>query len=459
MYTPAADEHARRIRRVHEIIRTEESFKSEYTQELAAYLFGFEEKARKGMFEELSDVSLYQWDGTDSNGLDLWLSKRGSTRAENFHQKLMAALGPWGVGAQTAHYIMLLVTFRYNVKAGIRRSNEHNFGHPYLQCIDRIQMHYLNIWGIDVFPRHKNLSQFSAVPGYSPVGIGPLHYSGEFVKEGAPHKLLKGDIKFTSERQGLECSPRHVRHPKEMKIFNDFMETHPNPSSKDWIELAKLFKQKTDYIHVFPKLPSMLRTYYKRWQDSQKIVLAEMQVKGQYDALLFDLALPVSRSEIPAVAQQEQPSRSVPLLVQAQQSVQNAAQRQQQQQQQQQVLPLAAPAQKEFVGSRVQLAGKKRPRQRCCNELFGCTKYADECNGFRSELCSELIAGRISVPETEEQQSKQAKGVKQRKEKEKQQQQKDKRKEKQKQQLLQTDKIAYLNVLFYDSFVHYISLV
>ena len=224
------------------------------------------------------------------------------------------------------------------------------------------------------------------LPNYSPVGIGNLHYSGEFVEEGPPHPLLKGDIKFTSTRQGLVCSPRHVQHPWEKKIFNDFMETHPNPSTKDWIELAKLFKEKTDYINIFPKLPSMLRTYYKRWRDSQSIVLAEMQVKGKYSDLLFALALPVSRSSIPAVAQQVEHSRYLPSSSGMQRAIHNP--------------PLAALGQQEFVGSRVQCTN--RTRRRCSNALFGCTFFADECNGYRSELCRELIAGRISLPATDD---------------------------------------------------------
>ena len=177
------------------------------------------------------------------------------------------------------------------------------------------------------------------------------------------------------------------------------METHPNPSTKDWIELAKLFKEKTDYINIFPKLPSMLRTYYKRWRDSQSqsIVLAEMQVKGKYSDLLFALALPVlSRSSIPAVAQQVEHSRSLPSSSRMQRAVHNP--------------PLAALGQQEFVGSRVQFTGThhvrlghtNRTRRRCSNALFGCTFFADECNGYRLELCRELIAGRMSLPATDD---------------------------------------------------------
>jgi hypothetical protein len=76
-----------------------------------------------------------------------WRQLRGSTRAENLHQKLNAAIGPWGIGAQSGHYIVLLVCHRYNVQTGIRRYNEHTFGHPWLQYVDQTQARIDEIFG------------------------------------------------------------------------------------------------------------------------------------------------------------------------------------------------------------------------------------------------------------------------------------------------------------------------
>ncbi len=58
---------------------------------------------------------------------------------------MSVAFGPWGVGDRTAHYVILLVSYRYNVNTGIRRYNAHNFGHTWLHFIDRIQSRILNI--------------------------------------------------------------------------------------------------------------------------------------------------------------------------------------------------------------------------------------------------------------------------------------------------------------------------
>jgi hypothetical protein len=186
MYVKAAKDHARQIGLIHRLIQDVEPMKSWYTKELQDYLLSFERKCEEGLFKELSDVAMFQWKGTDQNGLDLWLRLRGSTRAENMHQKFSNALGPWGVGAQTGHYLMLLICFRYNVQSRIRRCNGHNFGHPWLQFIDRIQTRIVNIFGADIFPRHSNLEFFQAIDDFIAVGIGPLSYSSEFLEKGAP---------------------------------------------------------------------------------------------------------------------------------------------------------------------------------------------------------------------------------------------------------------------------------
>jgi hypothetical protein len=166
MYTPDPEAHARRIRLIHHYITDTEPLKEYYTDDLRKFLVGFEKECREGLFEELGDVALFQWDGKDFNGLDLSIRFRGSNRAENIHSKMSVAFGPWGVGARTAHFVLLLVSYRYNVHTGIRRCNDHNFGHTWLHYIDRIQSRILNIFGVDVYPRHMNLAQFQPIENF-----------------------------------------------------------------------------------------------------------------------------------------------------------------------------------------------------------------------------------------------------------------------------------------------------
>jgi hypothetical protein len=73
----------------------------------------------------------------------------------------------------------------------------------------------------------------------------------------------------------LKCPPLLVDHQKEKQLFNDFLKENPKQTAKRWRGLAKLFKEKTDCTHIFPKLPTMLKLYYRQWRDSQLIVLAE----------------------------------------------------------------------------------------------------------------------------------------------------------------------------------------
>jgi hypothetical protein len=85
---------------------------------------------RAGMKKSLTFQCMSALAKSDADGLDLWKRNGGTIRCENYHQKLDSAIGPWAVGACTAHSIMVLRTFLYNVSTGISRCGERNFGHP-----------------------------------------------------------------------------------------------------------------------------------------------------------------------------------------------------------------------------------------------------------------------------------------------------------------------------------------
>jgi hypothetical protein len=117
---------------------------------------------------------MFQQDGQDKNGLNLWLRKRGSNRSKNLNQKLKVAIGPWGVGPEVGHFLLLLVSHRFNVNTGIRRNSWHDFGMPWLDSIDRVQLKCLQIFGYDPFPEHVNQLLFKGVDDFVAIGIGPL---------------------------------------------------------------------------------------------------------------------------------------------------------------------------------------------------------------------------------------------------------------------------------------------
>lgn len=154
---------------------------------------------------------------------------------------------------------------------------------------------------MDIFPPHTNMTQFKPVENFVAVGIGPLYYDSDYVDKGEANKQLTGEILFMAERMEVVCPPLHVAGPHEKKIFNDFMVSNPKPSRKTWYELAKVFKAKTNYTTIFPKLPSMLKSYYNQWRDNQAIVKAAEGMKIEYRALLFELATPAPVALHPSV--------------------------------------------------------------------------------------------------------------------------------------------------------------
>lgn len=199
---------------------------------------------------------------------------------------------------------------------------------------------------------------------------------------------------FIAQQMKLRGSPLHVEHRHEKKIFNDFMAQHPRPTSKHWRELAKLFKLLSNYKTIFPKLPSMLKAYYTRWKDTQKIVMAQEEMKASgYHELLIELAMPLAPSDAASAAIQTQLSvprelnEGVNVSVFMDEMPENPLP----------APPVAAPGQTSFVPS----AGGTRRDQRCCY-FPSCNKMASECNGYKSGMCVEVSSGRVSLPSPEE---------------------------------------------------------
>jgi hypothetical protein len=43
---------------------------------------------------------------------------------------------------KTGHYLLVLISYRFNVSTRVNRLGRHDFGHPYLHLIDRLQDRY-----------------------------------------------------------------------------------------------------------------------------------------------------------------------------------------------------------------------------------------------------------------------------------------------------------------------------
>lgn len=270
MYTPKADEHAAMMRSVHHIIKADKELQKYYTDDLKEYYESFEDRIRRGWFEEIEDVIMHEQKGHDKHGLPIFIRKRGTVRAENIHQKMKVAIGPWGIGARSAHYLLVLLIHRYNVASNIRRRGHHNFGHCELWLIDRIQIRIREIYNVLIYPRHPNVMEFKPIDMVS-VGIAPLSYDADFVDKGPPDPKLRGDVKFIAEQTGLVLPLFPIATKEEIKIFTEFMGQYPQPTDANFKILAKRYKAKANGDSVFPKLPSMVKSYYSRWKKNQEI--------------------------------------------------------------------------------------------------------------------------------------------------------------------------------------------
>ena len=127
------------------------------------------------------------------------------------------------------------------------------------------------------------------------MGIGPLNYNTDYVShlqdEELPDKNLSGGLKFLAERMKLRGPPLDVSTAKEIQIFNNFMKDLDQPFNSHSIhQLAKHFKERADYKQVFPKLPTMLKRYYKKWKMTQEIKMVKDEMRQPYYDLLRRLA-------------------------------------------------------------------------------------------------------------------------------------------------------------------------
>jgi len=124
------------------------------------------------------------------------------------------------------------------------------------------------------------------------------------VDTGEPMPHFKGDLKFLAERMKLKCPPLPLSTKQEHLINNGYLKSHPQPATKNWDELAQIFKNITNGKTVFPKLPSMLKRYYDQWSKNQSIKMIGMQIRGGYNQVLLNLSS--ERAEAAPFVLQEQ---------------------------------------------------------------------------------------------------------------------------------------------------------
>lgn len=392
MYIAKSENHAARLQKVVQAMKTDPELAKLLTPEVQQYFENFIVKALKGEFEEQDDVVLFIKRGEDAHGLPLYYRLRGTVRTENLHQKMKAAIGPWNVGPQTAHMMLVLICYRYNVKTRIKRCGANNFGHCELYYIDRIQNRLQEIFNVLAWPRHVNQSLFRGKKDMTSVGIGPLTYDPKYVEQSdEPAPCLKGDRWFMAKQMRLKYPILHIGSIAEIKIFNEFMKTH-TLTAANLRKLAEIYKNMANGIDVFYKLPSMLKSYAKTWAKNSDIQVKEQALVSSITILMGELFCTRMSEEIcqnmpPTIAAKNMAVQND--LNQMRVSVEREEENNERQLEtatQLFVGGFQATDQRMYIPSNFNLAPVPISERRCA-WFPDCQKPQAQCGGYKKELC------------------------------------------------------------------------
>ena len=264
-----------------DFFKREDAFSEYITPEIEKFIRGWALRCLSGRYEELPDVDMYTHNGVDSDGLDIWLRRRGS-RAENLHQKMNASVGPMGIGAETAHNLQVLVLYEYLVNTGITRCGEPDFGHTHHWLEDRIQSQISEIYGVELYPNRVNVSEYKPLD-FIAVGVSRLCLNEDYVDKGEPGDSLTGDLRWVAQQQGLKYPPLPPSTKEEFAMIRQFCKDHPKPTRSDIHTLCKSFKARSNGIDIFPKLPTMILPAIARWKINQAMKALKLKAGASYD--------------------------------------------------------------------------------------------------------------------------------------------------------------------------------
>ena len=229
-----------------------------------------------------------------------------------------------------------------------------------------------------------------ASTGLAWVGIVPLSYNVDYVDKGPPNCILKGDLWFLAERMGLVFPLLPIASRYEIAMLTKFMQDHPKPTDAHFIMLAKLYKQKSNGTTIFPKLPSMVKSYFNQWKRNQEIKASKENVGSEALQLREQLfkrstcAEEVHTSEIikavqdASLAYQESPPLARYAVALPSRHGEGASQAARAH-----VPPVAAPTQTEYVNPH-----SIKSRRKCAWAPF-CKYTIDVCGGAKKHRCKD----------------------------------------------------------------------
>ena len=203
-------------------------------------------------------------------------------------KKMHVAVGTFGIGVETAHYLQVILAYQYLVNGRIRRCGEPDFGHFMLHLEDRIQIRMRQLWDVDPFTHRINLSEHTAVD-FVAVGVGPLTIDEDYVTVGDPADDLKNDLLFIAEKMNVKYPPLPPSSRREFGMIKHFCSNNPQPKEKDIKQFCKTFKALANGDDIWPKYPTMIKPALKRWQINQLARLVLLQAGHSYTSFINKL--------------------------------------------------------------------------------------------------------------------------------------------------------------------------
>ena len=293
------------------------------------------------------------------------------------------AIGPWNVGPKTAHVLLVLICYRYNVMTKIRGCGQPDFGHFELHYIDRIQNRVREIFNILAWPRYENQSVFHGKPDMVSVGIGPMTYNQRYVEHASePDANLTGDRRFMAKQMKLRYPILHIGSRQEIRIFNDFMKEN-NATEANFQKLAEIYKNAANGKDVFYKLPNMLKSYSKTWGKNSELKSKEKGLNRDVNILLEELfctRISGDTSKVPP---------TVKATAAQVEETMNAERNDNEEAATAAMFVGAVEGQGQYVHSAINIAPISLNDRRCA-WFPACGKLQRECGGNRKDLCQDF---------------------------------------------------------------------
>ncbi len=148
---------------------------------------------------------------------------------------------PWGIGARTAHILLVLMSYQYNVNTTIKRCDRYDFRHYELHYTDCIQRRIQQILNVLIWPKYKNVSAAKWKDDFVSVGIGPLNCNDCFVQfSPKPENFMTGDMHFLAKRMNLKYPLLPILTKAEFKILDNYL-LNNKPTTSNIEKLAEIY--------------------------------------------------------------------------------------------------------------------------------------------------------------------------------------------------------------------------